>query len=194
MFYLIVISVSVLITTAANLAFSLPHTALDAITMLFNVSLSAASAFAIDGILAIIIRRFTPQKWYSNGKKLFKVSKKERDLYNKIKIKRWKDYVPELGGFTSFHKDRLGDMNDEKHLSRFILEANFGMVIHAVNAVLGFLVMLLPFSSSPSIWIPVFAVNLILSILPIFVLRYVSYTLQRLYERTSNNQKHPATH
>ena len=172
MFYLIVISVSVLVTTAANLAFSLPHTALD----------------------AIIIRRFTPEKWYSNGKKLFKVSKKERDLYNKMKIKRWKDYVPELGGFTSFHKDRLGDMNDEKHLSRFILEANFGMVIHAVNAVLGFLVMLLPFSSSPSIWIPVFAVNLILSILPIFVLRYVSYTLQRLYERTENNLKRPATH
>lgn len=195
MLYLTVIAVSILLTTAANLAFSLPHTAPEALIMLLNVTLSAASAFAIDGILAIIIRRLTPEKWYSHDIPLFKVSKKERDLYNKMKIKHWKDYIPELGGFTSFHKDRLGDMNDEKHLSRFILEANFGVVIHAVNAFLGFLVMLLPFSSSPSIWIPVFAVNFILSILPIFVLRYVSYTLQRLYERTkSNGQKHPVAH
>ena len=188
MFYLIVISVSVLIITAANLAFSLPHTALDAITMLFNVSLSAASTFAIDGILAIIIRRFTPEKWYSNGKKLFKVSKKERDLYNKMKIKRWKDYVPELGGFTSFHKDTLQSQSDVEYLNRFIIEANYGVVIHIFNGILGIFVMLVPFCRAPGIWIPVFAVNFILSILPVFILRYTSYTLQRLYFRSVSRQ------
>ena len=186
MLYLIIILVSILLTTAANLAFLLPHTATEAVTMLLNVTLSAIAVIAIDGIFAIVIRRLTPKKWYTADKKLFWVSKKERDFYNKFKIKRWKNYIPELGGFTSFHKDSLGSIQDEKYLSRFILEANFGVVIHIANAIFGFLILFLPFSRSAGIWIPVFAVNFVLSILPVFILRYVSYTLQRLYTRTQN--------
>ena len=195
MLYLTVIAVSILLTTAANLAFSLPHSASVALTMLLNVTLAAIAIFATDGIIALIIRWLTPSKWYSHGKKIFKVTKKERNFYQRIKIKHWKDSVPELGFFTGFHKDNLLCTSDEKYLSRFIIEANYGVVIHIANSFLGFLIMFLPFCSSAGIWIPVFAVNFILSILPIFVLRYVSYTLQRLYERTkSNGQKHPVAH
>lgn len=184
MLYLIIIIVSILLTSAANIVFLISHTAADAFTVLFNVTLSAIAVIAIDGIFALVIRRLTPQKWYTADKKLFRVSKKERDFYNKLKIKRWKDYIPELGGFTSFHKDVLGSIQDEEYLSRFILEANFGVVIHIANAIFGFLILFLPFGRSVGVWIPVFAVNFVLSILPVFVLRYVSYTLQRLLERT----------
>ncbi len=195
MLYLIVILVSVLLTTAINLAFLIPHSANVAMTMLLNVTLAAIAVIALDGIIALIIRRLTPSKWYSHEKRIFKVTKKERNFYQKIKIKHWKDSVPELGCFTGFHKNDLRSTNDEVYLSRFIIEANYGVVIHIANAILGFLIMFLPFCSSMGIWIPVFAVNFILSILPVFVLRYVSYTLQRLYERTNTNkQKNPATH
>ncbi len=194
MLYLIIILVSILLTAAANLAFLIPHTATVAFTVLLNVTLAAIAIFAADGIIAFIIRRLTPSKWYSHGKKIFKVTKKERNFYRKIKIKRWKDAVPELGFFTGFHKSDLQSTSDEKYLSRFIIEANYGVVIHIANAIFGFIIMFLPFCSSAGIWIPVFAVNFILSILPVFVLRYIGYTLQGLYERAeTDKQKHPAT-
>ena len=185
MLYLIVIIVSILITTAANLAFFLPHTATEAMTVLSRVTVGAISVIALDGIVALIIRRLTPQKWYSPDKRIFAVSKKERNFYNRLKIKHWKDHVPELGCFTGFHKNKLDDSGDSEYLSRFIIEANYGVIIHLANALLGFLIMLIPFCSHAGIWVPVFTINFILSILPVFVLRYVSYTLQRLYQRST---------
>ena len=184
MLYLIIVLASIIITAVINLAFTIPFALSDAAWMLLYVTVGAVAAFAIDGISALIIRRLTPAKWYAPDKKLFHVSKAERNFYNKLKIKRWKDYVPELGGFTSFHKDSLESQSDEKYLARFILEANFGVVIHIFNAILGFLVMFIPFCRAPGIWIPVFVINFILSILPVFILRYTSYTLQRLYWRS----------
>ena len=68
-------------------------------------------------------------------------------------------------------------------IERFIVEANYGVIIHIANAILGALVVLIPFCSSPSIWIPIFTVNFILSLLPVAVLRYTSYTLQNLHAR-----------
>ena len=110
--------------------------------------------------------------------------KKEKNFYSKLKIKAWKDMVPELGGFTSFHKNKLESESDLVYLERFIIEANYGVVIHIANAILGALIVFIPFCNSPSVYIPVIAVNLILSTLPVFILRYTSYTLLRLYNRS----------
>lgn len=184
MLYLIIILASIIIIAAANLAFMIPFAPMDAAWMLLYVAVGAAAAFAIDGISALIIRRLTPKKWYAPEVKLFHVSKAERNFYNNLKIKYWKDHVPELGGFTSFHKDSLESQSDGEYLARFILEANYGVIIHIANAVLGFAVLFIPFCNAPGIWMPVFVINFILSILPVFILRYTSYTLQRLYWRS----------
>lgn len=188
MLYLIIVFISIIIISGANLAFMQVFSLEAAAFMLLYVSIGAACAFAIDGISALIIRRLTPERWYSPKVKLFRVSKCERNFYNKLKIKSWKDHVPELGGFTSFHKDTLQSQSDAEYLNRFIIEANYGVVIHIFNAILGIFVMLVPFCRAPGIWIPVFAVNFILSILPVFILRYTSYTLQRLYFRSISRQ------
>jgi hypothetical protein len=147
-------------------------------------STGALAAFLIDALSALVIRRLTPKSWYAPNSRLFTVSKRERDLYSKLRIKKWKDYVPELGGFTDFHKDRLESMSDREYLERFIIESNYGVVIHIANALLGILVMFVPFCSSPGIFIPVFAVNFVLSMLPVYILRYTSYTLLRMYNRS----------
>lgn len=183
MFYLIIIFVAVIIVGGANLLFSLPVTLQDVLSVYFAVILGSIAAFLLDAVSAFAIRRLTPKKWYLPSRRLFSVSKKERNFYRALKIKLWKDKIPELGGFTSFHKDKLESQSDAEYLERFIIEANYGVVIHIANALLGALVVFIPFCSSPSIWIPVFVVNLILSLLPVAVLRYTSYTLQNLYAR-----------
>ena len=101
-----------------------------------------------------------------------------------MKVKSWVSLVPELGLFTGFHKDSLGSASDSKYLARFLLESNYGVVIHIANGILGFLIAFIPICSAPSIWIPIFVVNLILSLMPVAILRYNSHTLYKLYLRS----------
>lgn len=184
MYYLIAIFISIIITVCVNLLFFLPFTVENLILTAGAVCIGAVAAFAIDGISAFILRRLTPKSWYRPNRRIFTVSKKEKNFYNKLKIKSWKDKVPELGGFTSFHKNELKSESDPVYLERFILEANYGVIIHIANALLGVLIVFIPFCNAPSVCIPVIVVNFILSILPVFILRYTSYTLLRLYNRS----------
>ena len=147
-------------------------------------TLTTVSIVAIDGVLAFVIRRL-PESWFSHGKTIFEVSKKEREFYRAIKINSWKDYIPELGGFTSFHKNELKSVNDSQYLARFILESNYGVMIHFSNAILGMLIVFLPFAQRLNIWLPIFIINFILSILPMMILRYHLPVLERLYCRCS---------
>lgn len=188
MLYLIIIAVSVVLITAANLLLTLPITLADLGCTAFSVILGAVAIFAIDGILALAIRRLTPKRWYAPTVRLFRVNKRERNFYRAIKIKSWKDKVPELGGFTDFHKNKLESNSDGAYLERFIIEANYGVVIHLANAVLGFLIMFIPFCAAPTVWMPIFAVNFLLSLLPVAVLRYTLYTLFNLYDRCQKRQ------
>ena len=114
----------------------------------------------------------------------FTVSAKERKFYTKLKIKKWKDLVPELGLFTGFSKSEIKDSDDPEYLGRFLIESNYGVIIHIANAVLGFVIAFIPICSSPSIWIPIYVVNFVLSILPVAILRYTSHTLAKLYQRS----------
>lgn len=184
MYYLIAIFISIIITVFINLLFFVPFTVEALISTAGAVCIGAVAAFAIDGISAFVLRRLTPKSWYRPNRKIFTVSKKEKNFYNKLKIKAWKDKVPELGGFTSFHKNELKSESDPEYLERFIIEANYGVIIHIANALLGILVVLIPYCNAPSVCIPVILVNFILSILPVFILRYTSYTLLRLYNRS----------
>ena len=184
MFYVIIILASVLIISTANLAFMIPCTLFDIEKIIFSVSFGTIAVIALDGILALIIRWLLPKRWFGADRKIFSVSQKEHLCYRKMHIKQWKDLVPELGCFTNFHKDRLESADDAAYLERFILESNFGVAIHLSNALLGFLIMFLPFCRSFSVWFPIFCVNFLLSLLPVAVLRHNTYTLTRLYQRT----------
>lgn len=185
MLYLIIIFASIIATAVANIFIYPPITPEKAGEAFFAVALGAIAVFLIDALSALIIRRLTPERLYLPSQKAFTVSKRERNLYRAIKIKAWKNHIPELGRFTSFHKDKLESQSNAEYLKRFIIEANYGVIIHLANALLGFLILFIPFCSSPTIWIPIFAVNFILSILPVFILRYTLYTLQNLYLRAT---------
>ncbi len=188
--YIGVIIATMLITALANAAavgFELTYL----LQAFLNVVISVAAVFVIDAIFALAARRLIPERLLSPYSRISVVTKAERDLYNKLKIKSWKDYIPELGGFTSFSKSELKSTSDAEYLKRFILEINCGVLGHAAGAVFGFAVCLVPcfyggvvlFPSMPSVWIPTAAVNFVLNILPIFILRYTEYTLVRLCKK-----------
>ena len=85
---------------------------------------------------------------------------------------------------------KIGNAIANHSFGKFLLEANFGVIIHLENALFGFLIAFIPPCSSPSIWIPVSAVNFVLSMLPVFVLRFTSHTLKKLYIRSKKNGLH----
>ncbi len=184
MFYLMIITISSLLITFFNLI-SLPTVeANDIFRILMSVLIGVVSVIAEDALSALIIRRLSPSAWYSPDRQLFRVSRKERNFYRSLGIKKWKDLVPELGLFTGFSKNELKKTSDKKYLERFLLESNYGVAIHIANGVLGFVIMFIPHCSSPAIWVPIFCVNFVLSMLPVMILRYTSYTLAKLYERS----------
>lgn len=126
----------------------------------------------VDGVFAFVIRRL-PEKWFSYESRLSKVSFVESDIYRRLGVRKYREKIPELGCFTSFHKDRIYEPTNNEYLRRFILEANYGAVIHFVCVPVGLLI--LPTVSNAEMLIsglPVVIVNAVLNLLPAFVLRY----------------------
>ena len=164
---------------------SLPQVGLIALSTL----LGTISVIAWDGVVALLIRRLPlPERWFAPASRLFAVGKRERSFYRRVGINVWKDHVPELGCFTGFHKSEFTSPDDPAYLARFLLESNYGVAIHLANALLGFLIVLLPWCSSPAIAYPIALVNMILSLLPVAVLRFNTVPLRNIYLRSLKKQ------
>ncbi len=143
---------------------------------------------AIDAITAAVCRGL-PERWFPHDGKIFKVSVKEKRFYEKLRIRKWKEKIPEIGRLTGFRKNRVEDPKSLEYVERFLLEIRYGQVVHFVSLFSGFLLLLFlffPFGYF-SIALPICLVNFGLHLLPIFTLRYNSYKLERLYEA---NKKH----
>lgn len=144
----------------------------------------------IDIIFATIVRWIMPEKFFSIDKLYFSASKKEMRFYEKIGIKKWKDKALELGAVTGFRKNKLYSPNDNEYVKRFILEANYGITVHVYCIVFGFLVMLANlFYPFIYVTLPIAIVNLVLNLLPIFILRYNLPKLHSLYKFNLRKQK-----
>ncbi len=194
--YILMIVISAIIIILAN-TLCVPFEWNNLMWNSINTAISVISVISVDAIGVTIVRHVLPQGWFSPDKKIFQVSKREHNFYKAIKVKAWKDKVPELGGFTGFRKNELRSTSDKGYLERFIVEINYGVVGHIENALMGFLIFLIPMLpitgsyvfTKPSIWIPVFAVNFVLSLLPVFILRYTGYTLIKLYNKQLKKEK-----
>ena len=147
------------------------------------------SAIIVDGIIAFIIRYLFPKKWFSEEKTGFAAGKKRSVFYEKLGIKRWKDFVVELGFFTGFSKSKIEDANSSKYVARYIREANYGVVIHIVSVFLGFVLLLFKFKYSLPFALPVALVNAFLNLLPYFILRYNLRKLHVLYKYNKKKEQ-----
>lgn len=156
--------------------FSVPYAILATI-------IGTVAVIAVDGLFAFLIRRL-PRKLFLHKRKAFAVSLREKNFYEKLGIRKWKDKIPELGGFTNLHKSKIESPYDNGYLDRYLLEACYGYIIHIVTIFTGFAVIFLyPLAYWYCFGLPIAVVNAVLNILPAFVLRYNTYKLKILYKR-----------
>lgn len=165
--YLSIIGTAMLIISALNIIFGTATWYYVVIATVFCTALQ----FVFDGFFAIIINKM-PDTWFSVDNPAYNVTERERRFYKKLKVKRWKNKVWELGGLGGFSKGAIASPNDPEYIEKFIIECNKGVLTHRIGYVAGFLAMLtLPMPLSLTIALPVAVVNLFLNILPTIVLR-----------------------
>lgn len=154
------------------------------------VAIGVVFEILVDGLVATIAR-LMPAKLADHTKKIYQVSAKEKKFYEKLKIRLWKDKIPEIGHFTGFRKNKLVDPQSVEYVERFLLESCYGELGHFFSLFLGFTVLLLyPLSD---VWfalaIPVAIVNFFLNLPSLLVLRYNSYKLSVLRKSLLKKQQ-----
>ena len=151
-------------------------------------ALAVVLVILVDALVATVCR-LLPAKCANHERKIYTVSVREKKFYEKLKIRKWKDKVPEIGHFTGFRKNKIADPKSVEYLDRFLLEACYGELGHFLSLFLGFAILL--FFPLTGIWlavsIPVAVVNFLLNLPSLFILRYNSYKLEIL--RKSNLKK-----
>ncbi|MBQ7831664.1 MAG: hypothetical protein IJ393_06310 [Clostridia bacterium] len=174
-----VLIISAIVTLVSGLGF---------FYVLGMTALAVVVVILVDAIVATV-SRLLPAKWARHDMKIFTVKAKEKKFYEKLKIRKWKDKVPEIGQFTGFRKNKIVDPKSVEYLDRFLLEACYGEIGHFFSVFFGFLILLLfPISGIwLSVSIPVAIVNALLNLPSLFILRYNSYKLEIL--RKSNLKK-----
>ncbi len=151
------------------------------LTALALTTFAIVCVIAADGFAATIAR-LLPKKCADHRYKLFTVSAKEKKFYEKLKIRKWKDKVPEIGHFTGFRKNKIADPKSVEYLDRFLLESCYGELGHVFGIFFGFVILL--FFPIHRAWLaislPVAIINIFFNIPSILILRYNSYKLEVL--------------
>lgn len=183
--YLCVISIAMFVISAVNIVFNTASWYYAVIA----VVLCTAAQFVLDGLIAIVINKM-PDKFFGVNNPFFVVTEAEKNLYRKLKVRKWKDQVWELGGLGGFSKKNLANPGSPEYIERFIIECNKGVLIHRLSYPIGFLPMLfVPDEYVLSIALPVAVVNLFLNILPTLALRYNTPKLQGMLKRIARKNQ-----
>ncbi len=175
--YLTIIAIAVAIVSTI-VAFSM---SLKFLSVLGFTALAVVIVVAIDGLTAGLCR-LLPKRCVIDEKSFYKVSAKEKKFYEKIKIRKWKDKVPEIGQFTGFRKNKLEDPKSVEYIDRFLMEINYGELGHFVSMFTSFLLLLFfpVYHAWFAIAIPVAIVSMLMNIPSFMILRYTSYKLRVL--------------
>ena len=181
MLYFLIISLSMTIVEISAISFSLA-------TGLMSLSRSVIMPFFVNayvlvvlGVVALLMRIFIPRRFWNANKKMFYVSKKEIDFYNKLEIKKWKERVPEMGCSSGFPKNEIKSL-EKDYLWRFLQENCYAEFMHYVVAILGFTVVFFLEGFDFIFATPILLANVILNIMPSIIQRYNRVKLKNIYE------------
>ncbi len=145
--------------------------------------LLVAVIVCLPALIVMILCRLAPKKVYNPNNKLFSVRKKENKFYEKIKIRRWKDKVPEAGKLGGFKKDKLESPKDPEYLRKFLVESCIAEAIHTLSICWGIVSLLLvPRSLLLCFGVPLCVFNLLIHIMPVMIQRYIRPKLLRALE------------
>ncbi len=188
MLYLLIICICSFIIILLNSVFFSSNLSLNFLQITLLTIVCVIVQIILDSILALIGRRCFPNKWFGVDNKKFCAKPKERRFYEKIGIKKWKDKILELGALSGFRKNKIKEPKNNEYIAKYILEANYGVLVHVLVIVFGFsLAFIFPRKYFLSFCLPVSIVNAVLNLLPLFVLKYNLPKLFIIYKL--NNKK-----
>lgn len=191
MLYFFVISLCMTIIESTSIALALSCHLMSltrAVVMPFFVN---AYVLVVLGLVALLMRICIPRKVWNANKRCFKVEKKEMFFLNKIKIKSWKERVPEMGCTSGFPKNKIKSL-DKEYLWKFLQENCYAEVMHYVAAALGFTVLFFLQANDLYFAFPILFVNVVLHIMPSMIQRYNRFRLKNVYDNIANDKKeHP---
>ena len=186
--YLITIFATICALTGLNSLFAL-YVYNDSIGSIISAILTSTTlVIIIDTFFAIFIG-VLPKSLFSLKNPIFYVSKKEQRFYEHLRIRKWKDYVWELGWLGGFSKRKIKSTSDAKYFEMFIIQSNRGVTEHMLSILFGFSII----SAYPkyvwSIGLPIAVVNVVLNSLPTMILRYNTPKLKFIYRGLIKRQQ-----
>lgn len=145
----------------------------------------------IDAAVAVCVRCY-PEKKIDVFSRYFTVSQRERALYERLGVRRWKDVIPESGKYLChFAKDKIAEPANNVYILKFLRETCYAEVMHECSFVLSFAALLfLPYRLH--IVLPVVLTNALLQLLPAIAQRYNRCRLVKLYRFNARRQMAPA--
>lgn len=148
--------------------------------------LSIVAICCLPSLIIMISVKLIPGKYFNYNSKLFHVFHFERGFYEKLRIKKWKDKVPELGNIGGFRKNHIEKPKDENYLQRYLHENCQAEVIHGTSAVWGFIALVfIPSKYLLIAALPISILNALLHILPVLIQRYMRPRLIKILNRVS---------
>ena len=155
-----------------------------ALYIILLITVSVLSVILIDGMTALFIHKL-PRHLFNPER--FKEYKWEKKFYQFIKIKKWKDKIPEIGELTcDFSKSKIQELDDPNYILMFLQEMGYAEVIHFLSCPLGFLIIfVIPLNLELflAISLPVALINTFYNLLSALIQRYNRPKLERFYKR-----------
>jgi len=141
----------------------------------------ALGAVVITDIVVALAVRLIPEEKLNPFSRIFIAGKRERQFYSLIRVRRWKDYIPETGKYlVHFAKDKIAEPHNNEYIIKFLRETCYAGLMHIFSFAIPFIFM--PFMPIPyAVSFSVAGVNAFLQILPVFVQRSNRPRLVSLY-------------
>lgn len=145
---------------------------------------------AVCDIFSSIVVRVVPQKWYNPTKKIFKIFSWEKAFYESLNIREWKEKIPEFGKCSNFKKDKVYDKFNNKYVEKFLREEIIAEVLHMLSGILGVgCIFIFPLKYAVFYGLPIFILNFMLNLIPVWVQRYNRPKVMKLYEHNLKREQ-----
>lgn len=139
----------------------------------------------LPSLALLFLVRLMPNSWFNC--RIFNVSKSEYKFYDKLKIRSWKDKVPECGKLVNFKKSKLADPKDDNYMYKFVKETIYAEVLHGgsiITSIIGFL--FVPNSVKLTMGLPIMVLYILVNLPSFMIQRHTRYRLKKVIKPVKN--------
>ena len=190
MLYITIIFIGTLISALLGIFVGVPYAHVSESRVFAIIIISLLVLVIIDAVCALFVRYCLPKKVFNPFLNCYNVGKNERRFYEKIRIRKWKDRIPEAGQlFANFSKTEVADMTNNDYVHKFMSETIYAEIMHWLSVIFSFLIIFIDLRLALTVGLPLVIGNMILNLMPVLVQRYNRPKLMVLYQRNERMKK-----